>query len=75
MGKAAAVPTTSILVALAVILLAVLIYRPILKVASADMAARSRSGLSNGIIYAILLFPLIGPLVYLLIRKSLLPDA
>ncbi len=68
-------PTTSILLALAVIVVAVLIYRPILKIANADMAARSRSGRSNGVVYAILLFPLVGPLCYLLIRKSLLPKA
>ena len=68
-------PTTSVLLAVAVIVVAVMIYRPILKIANEDMAARTRSGRSNAVVYALLLFPLLGPLLYLLIRKSLLPRA
>jgi hypothetical protein len=67
------VPGPSILIGLAALLLAVLIYRPILKQAGEDMAARSRAGLSNGIVYALILLPLLGPLIYLAIRKSLVP--
>lgn len=66
-------PTLPLLVALAVIILIVLIYRPILKTARTDMAVRKEEGLGNGIVYAVLLIPIIGPLVYLLIRKSMLP--
>ena len=59
------------LLILAVLLLAVLIYRPILALAGKDMAARTAAGKSNGIVYAILLLPLLGPFVYLAIRSRL----
>jgi hypothetical protein len=67
-------PTLPLLVALSVIILTVLIYRPILKLARADMAVRKQDGLGNGIVYAVLLIPIFGPLVYLLVRKLMLPD-
>ncbi|NJC27201.1 hypothetical protein [Neolewinella antarctica] len=57
------------LVMLAVLIVAVLIYWPILKKARVDLAERSQAGLSNGIVYAVLLFPLVGPVVYLLLRR------
>ena len=67
-------PTLPLLVALVVIILIVLIYRPILKMARADMAIRKQDGLGNGIVYAVLLIPVVGPLVYLLVRKLMLPE-
>lgn len=66
-------PSTALLVAIAVIVLAVIIYRPILRLAREDMAARKRVGWGNGVVYAILLIPLFGPLLYLLVRKGMLP--
>ncbi len=62
------------LLILAILILAVLIYRPILAIAGKDMAARSAAGKSNGIVYAVLLFPLVGPFVYLAIRGRLLRE-
>jgi hypothetical protein len=67
------VPNPSVLIGLAALILAVVVYRPILKLAAKDMAARSRAGLSNGIVYALILLPLLGPLIYLAIRKTLVP--
>ena len=57
------------LVMLGVLTVAVLVYWPILRVARKDLAARSKAGLSNGIVYAILLLPLVGPVVYLGVRR------
>ena len=57
------------LIMLAVLIVAVGVYWPILKKARADLAARSQAGLSNGIVYAVLLFPLIGPILYIVFRK------
>lgn len=57
------------LVLLGVLIVAVAVYWPILKIARADLAARSKAGLSNGIVYAVLLFPLIGPIVFLVLRR------
>lgn len=57
------------LLLLAVIVAAYFIYRPILKKAQADIAARSAAGLSNAGLYALLLFPLIGPFIYIVLRK------
>ena len=59
--------------ALAAILIVAVLYWPIMRMAREDMAARSRAGLGNGVVYAILLLPLFGPLVYLLLRRALLP--
>ena len=64
---------TTLLVSVAVIVLIVLLYRPIMRQAWEDMARRSQAGLSNSYVYAILLFPILGPLMYLLVRKSMLP--
>ncbi len=63
------------LLALALILIAFLIYRPIMKLARRDMAARTAAGLSNSLVYAILLLPVLGPLFYLLVRKAMLPKS
>ncbi|WP_420458677.1 hypothetical protein [Neolewinella sp.] len=68
-------PTRTLLFGIAVIVLAVLIYRPILRIAREDMAARKRAGYSNSYVYAILLFPILGPLVYLLVRRLMLPQS
>lgn len=59
------------LILLAVIVLAFFIYRPILRIASRDLAARSAAGQSNGVVYAILLLPLLGPFLYLGVRRWL----
>ena len=74
-AKAVAMPTRTLLFGIAVIILAVLIYRPILRIAREDMTVRKRAGYSNSYVYAILLFPILGPLVYLLLRRLLLPQA
>lgn len=69
-----AVPSTPVLLfAVAVIIVTVLIYRPILRLAREDMAVRREAGLGSGVVYAVLLFPILGPLVYLLVRKAMLP--
>ena len=65
--------TPALLTAIAVIVVAILLYRPILRLARTDMATRKAAGLGSGIVYAVLLFPILGPLVYLLVRKALLP--
>ena len=57
------------LVFLAVLVVAVAVYWPILRIARKDIAARSRAGLSNGVVFAVLLLPLIGPVVYLIFRR------
>jgi len=54
----------------AVLLLAFCIYWPIMRIARHDMAERSRQGLSNTTILMLLLLPIIGPLLYLLFRRS-----
>lgn len=59
---------------LVLILVGVVIYRPIMKLARRDMAARSAAGLSNSVVYAILLLPVVGPVFYLLVRKAMLPE-
>ena len=56
------------LILLGVVLAAGLIYWPILKIARRDIAARQRLGLSNGVLYTVLLIPLLGPFVYLVFR-------
>lgn len=58
------------LVFIAILLIAVAIYWPILRMARKDIAERSAAGLSNGVLYAVLLLPLFGPIVYLLFRKQ-----
>ncbi|NJB87774.1 ACR3 family arsenite efflux pump ArsB [Lewinella marina] len=65
--------TRSLLFALVVIALVVLIYRPILKIARDDMALRKAAGRGNGLVYAVLLLPIFGPLIYLLVRRLMLP--
>ena len=62
------------LVMLGVLVVAVLIYWPILRKARVDMAKRSEAGLGNGIVYAVLLLPLVGPVVYLLFRSHFAVD-
>lgn len=62
------------LVMLGVLIVAVAVYWPILKIAREDMAARARAGLGNGMVYAVLLLPLVGPVVYLVFRKFFAVD-
>lgn len=61
------------LLALAAIAVVFILYWPVMRLAREDMVARSRAGMGNGVIYAILLLPLLGPLIYLLLRRALLP--
>lgn len=58
------------LVFLLILVVAVAIYWPILRVARNDIAQRSAAGLSNGVLYAVLLIPLFGPIIYLVFRKQ-----
>jgi len=57
------------LVLFAILAVAVAVYWPILKKARIDIAARDRAGLRNGPLYAVLLIPLAGPIVYLVFRR------
>jgi hypothetical protein len=57
------------LVFVAVLIIAVAIYWPILKKARTDISARSAAGLGNGLLFAVLLIPLFGPIIYLLVRS------
>lgn len=54
---------------LVVLVVAIAVYWPILKKARTDIAARSAAGLSNGLLFAVLLIPLFGPIVYLALRS------
>lgn len=58
------------LLLLAVIVAAGFIYWPILKKARLDIAARTKAGLSNGKLYAVLMIPLVGPFVYAIFRSK-----
>ncbi|TXF89444.1 hypothetical protein FUA23_10790 [Neolewinella aurantiaca] len=58
------------LVFLAVLIVAVAIYWPILKKARGDISARSAAGMGNGLLFAVLLIPLFGPIIYLIFRKK-----
>ena len=60
------------LIMLGVLIVAVAIYWPILRIAREDMADRARAGLSNSIVYAVLLLPLVGPVVYLVFSGGIL---
>ena len=60
-----------LIILLAVLLLAFLIYKPIMNIASRDMAKRTKAGKSNSVVYAILLLPLLGPLLYLAFRNQI----
>ena len=66
-------PYQTLLIALVLIGVGVLVYRPIMKLARRDMAARTAAGRSNAFVYAILLLPVVGPVFYLLVRRTLLP--
>jgi len=57
------------LILFAVLAVAVAIYWPILRKARVDMNERAKAGISNGPLYAVLLLPLIGPIVYLIFRR------
>lgn len=57
------------LIFLAVLVVAVAIYWPILRIAREDITKRSQAGLGNGILFAVLLVPLFGPIIYLLFRR------
>lgn len=57
------------LVFLAILIVAVAIYWPILKKARNDISARSAAGLGNGLLFAVLLIPLFGPIIYLVFRS------
>lgn len=65
--------TSDTLILLAVLLLAFCIYYPIAKIAKSDMAERNRAGLSSTPILYFLMLPIVGPLVYMLVRKRFLP--
>ncbi|MEM9928868.1 MAG: hypothetical protein AAF840_03525 [Bacteroidota bacterium] len=58
------------LLLLLVIAIAVAIYWPILKKARIDIDARAKAGLSNSVLYAVLLLPLVGPIIYLVFRSK-----
>ena len=66
-------PYQTLLIALVLLVVGVFIYRPIMKIARRDMAARTAAGLSNAMVYTLLLLPVFGPLLYLLFRRALLP--
>ncbi|MGB3800819.1 MAG: hypothetical protein WA952_13470 [Lewinella sp.] len=66
-------PTQFAYILVILILVGVLIYRPIMKLARRDMAARTAAGLTNSVVWAILLLPVVGPVFYLLVRKAMLP--
>lgn len=55
---------------IAVLLLAFCVYYPIMKLARKDMAARSDKGMSNTTILMILMVPILGPILYILFRRS-----
>lgn len=59
---------------IAVLLLAFCVYYPIMKIARRDMAARSNQGMGNTTILMILMVPILGPLLYLLFRRSFKVD-
>lgn len=65
--------TSDTLTIIAVLLLAFCVYYPIAKIAKKDMEARNRAGLSSTPILYFLMLPIVGPLLYLLFRKSFLP--
>lgn len=48
---------------------AVATYWPILRIARKTITARAKAGQSNSILFAVLLIPLFGPLIFLLVRK------
>ncbi|MCX8210862.1 MAG: hypothetical protein ACJATN_002532 [Neolewinella sp.] len=58
------------LVFLVILIVAVGIYWPILKKARTDISARSAAGLGSGLLFAVLLIPLFGPVIYLVFRKQ-----
>ena len=66
-------PYQTLLIALVLLVVGVFIYRPIMKIARRDMAARTAAGQSNALVYTLLLLPVFGPLLYLLFRRALLP--
>lgn len=57
------------LIFIAVLVVAVAVYWPILRIAREDITKRSKAGLGNGMLFAVLLIPLFGPLIYLLFRR------
>ncbi len=57
------------LVFVAILAVAVAIYWPILKKARKTIEVRAAAGLGNGILFAVLLIPLFGPIIYLVFRK------
>ncbi|MTB50561.1 hypothetical protein [Lewinella sp. W8] len=57
------------LILLLILIIAFAIYWPIMRIARRDLAERNQAGLGNGVVYAILLLPLFGPIIYLLLRN------
>jgi hypothetical protein len=53
-----------------ILAVAVAIYWPILRVARKTITARAQAGLSNSILFAVLLIPLFGPIIYLVFRRK-----
>lgn len=52
-----------------ILAVAVAIYWPILRIARKTITARAQAGLSNSILFAVLLIPLFGPIIYLVFRS------
>ncbi|MFT5998746.1 MAG: hypothetical protein ACI81P_001201 [Neolewinella sp.] len=51
-----------------ILAVAVAIYWPILRIARKTITARGQAGRSNSILFAVLLIPLFGPLIFLVVR-------
>jgi hypothetical protein len=51
-----------------ILAVAVAIYWPILRIARKTITARAQAGLSNSILFAVLLLPLFGPIIFLVVR-------
>jgi hypothetical protein len=52
-----------------ILAVAVAIYWPILRIARKTITARAQAGLSNSILFAVLLIPLFGPIIFLLVKE------
>lgn len=51
-----------------ILAVAIAIYWPILRIARKTITARAQAGLSNSILFAVLLIPLFGPIIFLVVR-------
>jgi hypothetical protein len=57
------------LILLLILVIAIAVYWPIMRIARRDLAERNEAGMGNGVVYAILLLPLFGPIIYLVFRN------